>query len=148
MIDDAPLPDPDADSAPFWAGGARGELLLQACADCGRLRHPPRPMCPSCWSLATTWRQVAPQGRVWSYAVPHPPLLPAFTPYAPYNVCVVELVEDPSIRLVGNLVVTPDAPIDSVDPGTIEIDEPVRVVFERVADDVGLPRFVRDGAER
>jgi len=80
---------------------------------------------------------------VWSYVVPHPPLLPAFMPVAPYNVCVVSLEEDPTIRLVGNLVADDGAPINSVDPATIEIGMPVRVVFERVADDVALPRFVR-----
>ncbi|MBV9253887.1 MAG: hypothetical protein JO054_06630, partial [Actinobacteria bacterium] len=53
------------------------------------------------------------------------------------------LDEDPTIRMVGNLVVSEGAPINSVDPATIEIGESVRVVFERVADDVVLPRWVR-----
>ena len=146
MIDDAPLPDPDADSAPFWAAAARGELQIQACGDCGRLRHPPRPMCPECWSTEVAWRPVSDRARVWSYAVPHPPLLPAFAAHAPYNVCVVALEEEPAIRLVGNLVAAPGADLGSVDPATIRIEEPVRVVFDRVADDVGLPRFVREEA--
>ena len=146
MIADAPLPDPDADSAPFWAAGAEGELRIQACGDCGRLRHPPRPMCPECWSTDVAWRPVSDRARVWSYTVPHPPLLPAFAAYAPYNVCVVALEEEPAIRLVGNLVAAPGADLNSVDPATIRIEEPVRIVFDRVADDVGLPRFVREEA--
>ena len=80
---------------------------------------------------------------VWSYVVPHPPLLPAFTPLAPYNVCVVALDEDPLIRLVGNVVEHEGAPINSADPSAIDIGMPVHVVFEQVADDVALPRFVR-----
>jgi uncharacterized OB-fold protein len=80
---------------------------------------------------------------VWSYVVPHPPLLPAFMPLAPYNVCVVTLDEDPLIRLVGNLIEAEGAAINSADPASIEIGMPVRVVFERVAEDVALPRFVR-----
>ena len=75
-------------------------------------------------------------------SVPHPPLLPAYTSLAPYNAIVVELDEDPSIRLVGNLVAAEDAPINSVDAATIEIGEPVRVVFQRVGE-VSLPRWVR-----
>ena len=142
MIDDALLPDPDDDSAPFWQAAARGELTIQECGSCGRLRHPPRPMCPACRSFDATWRPMSGRGRVWSFAVPHPPLLPAFAAYAPYNVCVVELAEDTSIRLVGNLVEAPGAGLDSVDPAAIAIGEEVRVVFEQVAD-VGLPRFVR-----
>ena len=41
------LPDLDDEiAAPFWAGTARGELLVQTCASCGHRRMPPRPMCP------------------------------------------------------------------------------------------------------
>lgn len=80
---------------------------------------------------------------VWSYVVPHPPLLPAFQPYAPYNVCVVSLEENENIRIVGNLISEEGAPINSVDPATIQVGERVRVVFEQVADDVALPRFIR-----
>jgi hypothetical protein len=143
MIEGPPLPELDADTRPFWEASCRGELSIQACASCGRLRHPPRPMCAYCRSLDTAWRTMSGRGTVWSYVVPHPPLLPAFTPLAPYNVCIVALDEDPLIRLVGNVVENAGAPIGSVDPATIEIGMPVRVVFEQVADDVALPRFVR-----
>ena len=60
--------------------------------------------------------------------VAHPPLLPWFAERAPYNVIVVALDEDPTIRLVGNLVKTPDGPLDEVDPATVEIGAAVRVV--------------------
>jgi uncharacterized OB-fold protein len=142
MIEDAPLPELDGESGPFWQAAVRGELLIQACASCGQLRHPPRPMCPACRSLESEWRAMSGRATVWSYVVPHPPLLPAFMPVAPYNVCVVALDEDPTIRLVGNLVAAAGAPINSADPATIEIGMPVHVVFEQVADDVALPRFV------
>ena len=79
---------------------------------------------------------------IWSFVVPHPPLLPAFQPVAPYNVCIVSLEEDDTIRLVGNLIADEGAPINSVDPATIEVGQHVRVVFDKVADDVALPRFI------
>ena len=44
------LPVPDDVSRPFWDGCAAGELRMQACGACGRLRFPPRPMCPWCRS--------------------------------------------------------------------------------------------------
>ena len=44
-------PVTDADGAPFWEYAARGELRVQACADCGELRFPPRPCCPHCQSF-------------------------------------------------------------------------------------------------
>ena len=46
------------DGAPFWEYAAQGELRVQACADCGELRFPPRPCCPHCQSFACEWRQV------------------------------------------------------------------------------------------
>jgi uncharacterized OB-fold protein len=144
VIEGAPLPELDAETRPFWEAAMRGELVIQACSSCATLRHPPRPMCPRCQSLASEWRAMSGRARIWSYVVPHPPLLPAFMPFAPYNVCIVELEEDPTIRLVGNLVSEPGAPINSMDPATIGIGMSVTVVFEKVADDVALPRFVRN----
>ena len=94
----------DPESAPFWEGTAAGELRVQACGDCQRWRMPPRPMCPGCLSLATVWLPCSGKGRIWSFVRPHPPLLPAYAEVAPYNVIVVELADDPTIRFVGNLV--------------------------------------------
>jgi uncharacterized protein len=137
------LPDvEDEDAAPFWAGTARGELLVQECASCGAKRMPPRPMCPACRSTETTWSPTSGRGAVWSFIVPHPPLLPAYADLAPYNAIVVALDEDPEIRFVGNLVTSADGPINEIDPATIAIGEPVRVVFALV-EDVSLPRWVR-----
>ena len=143
MIEGAPLPAVTSDSAPFWEACALGELRIQACTACGRLRFPPRPMCPWCQSTESEWKLMSGQGRIWSFVVPHPPLLPAFMPLAPYNVVVVELDEDPTIRLVGNLLASPDGQINEVDPATIAIGEPVRVVFQAAGEDIVLPRWVR-----
>ena len=137
------LPDLDDEtSAPFWSGTARGELLVQACGACGAWRMPPRPMCPRCRSIAVDWVPTSGTGTIWSFIVPHPPLLPAYAELAPYNAIVVALDDDPTIRFVGNLVNGPDGAINEIDPATITIGERVRVVFAPV-DDVFLPRWVR-----
>jgi len=137
------LPDvEDDDAAPFWEGAARGELLVQECAQCGMRRMPPRPMCPACRSIDSTWVPTSGRGTIWSFIVPHPPLLPAYAELAPYNAIVVALEEDPELRFVGNLVVSADGPINEIDPASIAIGEPVRVVFTQV-EDVTLPRWVR-----
>lgn len=130
-------PVTDDDGAPFWEYARAGELRVQACADCGRLRFPPRPCCPHCRSFAAEWRPVSGRGRVWSYVVPHPPLLPGYAEQAPYNVVLVELAEDPRIRLVGNLVTAPDARLDSFDPALIRIGAQVKAVFHD-----GIPRWL------
>jgi uncharacterized OB-fold protein len=126
----------------FWFGCARGELLVQACGACGKWRMPPRPMCPYCRSTIVKWDRTSGRGRVWSFIVPHPPLLPAYAEKAPYNAIIVELEEDPSIRYAGNLVASADGEINEIDPATIAIGEPVEVVFHQI-DDVTLPRWVR-----
>lgn len=117
----------DEDGAPFWEYARAGELRVQACAEpeCARLRFPPRPCCPHCRSFASEWRPVSGRGRIWSYVVAHPPLLPEYEALAPYAVVVVELAEDPRIRLVGNLV-----------GGRPRVGAAVEVVF-----DDGIPRW-------
>ena len=137
------LPLRDEDSEPFWAGTLKGELRMQRCIQCGRLRFPPRPMCPWCRSMESDWPVMSGRGAIWSFVMPHPPLLPAYTELAPYNVIVVALDEDPTLRLVGNLVALDDGPINEVDPATIGIGETVRVVFQRIDDNTALPRWVR-----
>ena len=123
------IPQGDDETLGFWEGTAAGELRVQACGACGAFRFPPRVMCPNCQSTERLWRRVAGTGRIWSYVVAHPPLLPAYAPFAPFPVITVTLSEDPALRMVGNLVSGPEGAINEIDPATIVIGEPVRVVF-------------------
>ncbi len=134
--------DTDPLTIPFWEGCRRGELLMQRFPASGSFCWPPRPMDPVSRTLEHEWVPVSGRGTVWSVAIPHPPLLPAYTDLAPYNVVVVELEEDPTLRMVGNVVAAADAPLNSVDPHSVAIGEPVQVVFAEVGDMV-LPRWVR-----
>ena len=131
---------------PFFEHLANGELRIQACGACARRRMPPRPMCPYCHSLDEQWDLMSGDATVWSVVVVHPPLLPAYGEQAPYNVVVVELDDDPAIRLVGNVVTDAEARLDSIDPHSVEIGMPVRVVFAPPVDDgegaIVLPRWV------
>ncbi len=131
-------PVTDADGAPFWRYAAQGELRVQTCADCAEPRFPPRPCCPHCQSFTSEWRRLSGRGRIWSYVVPHPPLLPDYAAQAPYNVIVVELTDAPRIRLIGNLVPEANAPLGTFPPDRIRIGARVQAVF----DDAGLPRWI------
>jgi uncharacterized protein len=136
------LPDvEDPVAGPFWEGAAAGELRYQTCADCGRIRHPPRPMCPSCRSLDSTWLVASGRGTIWSFVIAHPPLLPAYADQAPYPVAVVTLAEDPSLRMVGNVVRTADGPLGELGPDDLAIGAAVQVAFPEPVEGVVLPRW-------
>ncbi len=142
MSADVLLPQIDEDSAPFFEGARRGELCIQQCGETGRLIFPPRPFSPWAPAVRPVWTTVSGRGSIWSYVVPHPPLLAQFGELAPYNVILVALAEDPTIRLVGNLVARAGGPINEIDPSEIEIGSAVRVVFEKIDDAISLPRWL------
>jgi uncharacterized protein len=98
----ATRPDPvyTPDAAFFWEGAARGELLGQRCADCQRLAHPPRPMCPFCHSLKREIVPLSGRGTVCSWTIPRHPAPLGFS--EPPIVAVIELAE--GTRLVSNVI--------------------------------------------
>jgi uncharacterized OB-fold protein len=101
-----PAPVLTDDNVVFWDAAAAGRLVAQRCGACGVLRHPPRPMCPHCSSLAVDVVDLAGTGTVYSWAVLHHPQHPAFD--YPLPVALVDL--DEGVRVVSNLVgVAPDA---------------------------------------
>lgn len=130
-----PVPYPDEDSEEFWSAAARHELALQKCAACGRFRFPPRPMCPRCRSMESAWERASGRGRVWSWVVAHPPVLPAFAERVPFNVAVIQLEE--GVRMIGNLL---DCANEDIREGM-----PVRVTFEDVEEGIALPQWTPAG---
>ena len=135
-------PQIDEHNVGFWEGTRRGELCVQQCGGCGALRFPPRPMCFECRSTERDWVPVSGEGVIWSFVVPHPPLLSEFAELSPYNVIVVTLAEGENLRMVGNLVGDASDPINALDPATIEIGAPVKVVFSEIEADLVFPRWV------
>lgn len=131
----------DPDSAPFWAAAREGRLIVQESE--GRLIFPPRPGQPN-----AGWRQVSGRGTIWSHITVHGPTLPAYADLVPFPVVIVELEEAPHLRMVGNLIAEPGAPINSLAPQEIEVGQRVRVSFERIADDVALPCWVPEPLSR
>jgi uncharacterized protein len=135
FVIEKPLPRPTEDSAPYWDAAQRGELCMQRCSDCGHTRFPPSVLCARCLSERHEWTRLSGRGTVFSWIIVHQSQHPAFNADTPYNVTIVELEEGP--RLHATVV---DCPNDQ-----IRIGMPVEVVFDRVADDVTLPRFRRHG---
>jgi uncharacterized OB-fold protein len=124
-----PRPGITHDNAFFWEGVRQGELRIQRCAECGRLRHPPGPMCPSCRSLRWEAIRASGRGHVYSFVVHHHPRIPPFPPAHP--VALIELEE--GTRLVADLV--------RVEPSRVRIGMPVEVEFNAVDEELVLPQF-------
>ena len=119
----APLPWGDGDE--FWQGTAAGEVRVQRCVDTGRLIFPPTPTSPFGDHRPPEWVTVSGSGRIWSFVVPHPPLIAQFADAAPYVTAVVELDEDPRCRLLGPVVAAAGAPLGSVDGSSVTVGQPV-----------------------
>jgi uncharacterized OB-fold protein len=136
------LPVIAEENAPFWEGCRQGELRVQRCGETGRLVFPPRVMSPWAPHIPLGWTALSGRGTIWSFVVPHPPLLPQFGELAPYNVVLVALDEDPAVRLVGNLLAREGGAINEIDPADIEIGSAVRAVFEPVTEEIHMPRWV------
>jgi uncharacterized protein len=133
----------------FWAGTAAGELRVQRCGMCGRLRHPPGPACPACGGISPRassasasgtgpdFVRACGRGTVYSFVVHHHPLVPGRS--LPIVVVLVELAE--GVRMVGELL---DAAPDEVAVGAA-----VEVAFVRVDDELTLPAWrLRDEGAR
>ena len=113
----------------FWDGLMARRLLIQKCSGCGLLRHPPRPMCPTCRSVQWEAIESSGNGTVYSFVIPHHPPLPGFD--GPYIVAIVELEE--GTRLVTNLV--------DVEAEAVTIGMPVVVRYEEFDGGLVLPMF-------
>lgn len=124
-----PRPAMTRDSEFFWRGVEQGKLLIQKCADCGELRHPPGPMCPRCQSLEWDAVEAAGSGTIYSFVRHHHPHIPPFE--AGHPIVLVEL--DEGVRIVADLIGAGD--------GQIAIGQRVRVELNKVDDDLTLPQF-------
>ncbi len=127
-----PLPEPSPDTQPYWDGLRQGNLRLQACNDCGKVRHYPRPVCPYCHSMAVTWVDSKGTGKVHSWTVAHHPFHPGFKAELPYALVTVEL--DEGVRL--------QAQLRGADASVLKLGLPVKIAFEIATAELTLPVVV------
>ena len=124
-----PTPILTDDNRFYWDAARDGRLVAQKCQACGRLRHPPRPMCPQCHSLDFEIVDLAGGGVVYSYAILHHPQNPAFE--YPVIAALIDLEE--GVRVLSNLV--------EIDPADIVIGMPVTVDFRPTRQEGAVPVF-------
>src|SRR5262249_36859498 len=122
MHRDFPLPDIDWEpTREYWAGAARGALMVTRCDACGRFVWYPQPPCRSCGGQHLTWTAVSGRGTLFSWSVLHYAWIPQFREQLPFVTGLVALQEAPAVRLVTYIV---DARADA-----LRCDLPVEVVF-------------------
>jgi len=130
-----PRPQIDPLTEPFWAAAREGRLVIQRCTDCGTFRHLPHAMCGSCQSSAHEWVESAGRGTVFTFTIVTHPVHAAAKSAVPYNVVLVKLDDCGGVLVPSNVV---DCP-----PEDVRVGMTVNVVFERVDDEIAIPRFVR-----
>ena len=113
-------PSPTDESTAFWTGGRNGKLLINRCHGCGHYFHPPGPACWRCRSTDVAPEPVSGKGTVAAYTINRQPWIPGLDP--PYIVAMVELADEPDVRLITNII---DVSLDDIRVGL-----PVEVFFE------------------
>jgi uncharacterized OB-fold protein len=124
------LPELTPENRFFWLAGEQGELRFMHCGACRFYVHPPLPICPRCQSREVRPEAVSGRATVASVTINRQVWEPGLE--QPYVIAIVEIEEQPSVRLTTNIV---HCVIEDV-----AIGMPVRVVFDH-REDVWLPLF-------
>lgn len=113
----------------FWTSGADGRLRFLRCAGCGYYLHPPGPRCPECGGGELAPEPVSGRGHVHTFTVNHQSWDGTQDPYV---IAIVELDEQPGLRLTTNIV--------GCEPDAMVIGAPVTVTFTE-RDGIHWPLF-------
>lgn len=126
-----PLPLPDPESEPFWAGCRAHKLMLQRSPSTGACQFPPTSFTPGGLERPE-WVEASGFGQIFSWiVVRHPVPADVYADDVPYVVALVEL--DEGVRLAANIR---GCAVDAVRAGMR-----VLVDFDAVTDEVTLPFF-------
>lgn len=125
----APVPTPE--SAEYWAGLRRHELLVQHCAACGRYQFYPRVLCASCGDARLSWARASGCATLKSWSLVRRAVSEAYSADVPYVLALVELEEGPTM-MTTLVEVLPDA---------VQIGMALKVVFDDRPEGYTLPRF-------
>jgi uncharacterized OB-fold protein len=125
------VPEPTADTKPFWDALHERKFRLQRCADCKKVRHYPRPVCDACYSMNAEWVEASGRGTVHSWTITHHAFHPGFKADLPFTLLTVDLEEGVRMQAQGR----------GIENGELKVGLPVKVGFERVKEDLTLPVF-------
>lgn len=105
VLDRYPVAPIDRDNVDLYRGYLERELRLNRCDECGMWRHPPRPICPCCWSGRIVPTPVSGRGVVHLMTVLHVgPPAPGIDYREGHPVVTVQLEEAADLRFSASLV--------------------------------------------
>ncbi|NRA02155.1 MAG: OB-fold domain-containing protein [Myxococcales bacterium] len=125
------LPVPDEASRPFFDAALEGRLLLQRCAGCAQAWFPFRARCAACNQGSLAWEVASGKGRIYMHGRMHQIFHPELAEAVPYRLAIVELEE--GVRFLTQLV--------DAEPERVRTGAPVEVIFERLSEQVAIPKF-------
>ena len=124
-------PRTSIDTQPYWDGCLRGELRFQQCRICNEIVFHPRAACPYCWSDALDWKASSGKGEVYSFTIQHVKLHPERPGPSPRILGIAALSE--GFHMFTEFLAD--------DPAGVRIGASIQVVFDRIAEDIALPKF-------
>jgi uncharacterized OB-fold protein len=125
-----PIPHPTSDTAPYWVGCNRDELLYQRCQQCGHIQFYPRRNCTACQSGELALLPSAKRGSIHSFTVVQRPANQAFNDDVPFVIALVDL--DEGFRMMMNVV--------GKNRLSVAIGNRIRVVFQPCSPEQKLPQ--------
>ena len=124
----------DQDNAAYFGGLLNQQLLMNRCEECSRWHHPPRPICPACWSRSLVPTPVAGTGSVALVTILRQgPSQPGVDYRDGHPLVAIELDEQPGLRFAGTIIDTP--------PADIAVGDRVEMVWRTVPGRRARPDF-------
>jgi uncharacterized OB-fold protein len=133
-----PLPRPNPMTQFFWDGCKARRLMILRCRPCGHFVHYPRPICNKCLSTELAPQEVSGRASLYAYTLTMQAFHPYYVDKLPYMLAVVELEEQPGLRITTNIV--------DVEEAALKTGMPVRLVWREIAPDLVLPMFTKADA--
>ena len=127
-IDDATLVERfpwvqiDHDTKHMFRGWLDERLLIKRCGDCDRFHHPPKPICPECWSSNLTPTEVSGRGVIHlaMFLRQGAPAPDVDYQKGPHPVVTVALEEQEGLRFSSTVV---GSPLEDISIGhAVELD--------------------------
>ncbi len=106
LVERFPYARIDHDNKDLYRGWLEKRLRMNRCDDCQRFHHPPKPVCPGCWSASLTPSEVSGRGVIHLAMFLHqgPPAPGVDYAKAPHPVVTVELAEQEGLRFTSTVV--------------------------------------------